>query len=395
MSLSPNAIRELIHEVVLAPGFRRGSFAGAIRGTTGAPWVRVGLRTISLRGQDHIQFTYSDGKKEIARNFPRGDAEAPLNELIGIGFSGIHLESADEAIDIRASKKGKVFVGRKPLRNAPVAESHDRVKDLPLPEGRASWLLEALGIATADGRVRPTMRAKFTQINEFLKHLTHVLGDAGLRELGRPLEILDCGCGSSYLTLAAHHYLNDVLAIPARIIGVDVNEELIRKSVIRAEKVGAAEVNFACDPIAAVAAKPDIVFALHACDTATDDAIALTVRSRAKLLLSVPCCHHHLNDAIRVDGPAEPLRPLLRHGILRQRQADLVTDAFRALILRISGYRTDVVEFVSPEHTARNLLIRAVVGLPPGDLAFLKEYREMKQFWGVAPYLESLLDLRS
>src|SRR6185437_16912575 len=145
-----------------------------------------------------------------------------------------------------------------------------------------------------------------------------------------------------------------------------------------------------CDPIAAVAAKPDIVFALHACDTATDDAIALTVRSRAKLLLSVPCCHHHLNDAIRADGPAEPLRPLLRHGILRQRQADLVTDAFRALILRIAGYRTDVVEFVSPEHTARNLMIRAIGGLPPGDPAFLREYRKMKHFWGVTPYLERL-----
>src|SRR6185312_6148178 len=239
MSLSPNAIRELIHEVVLAPGFRRGSFAGAIRGTTGAPWVRVGLRTISLRGQDHIQFTYSDGKKEIARNFPRGDAEAPLNELIGIGFSGIHLESADEAIDIRASKKGKVFVGRKPLRNAPVAESHDRVKDLPLPEGRASWLLEALGIATADGRVRPTMRAKFTQINEFLKHLRHWLDAAGLRSPDRPLDILDCGCGASYLTLAAHHYLNDVLGVPARILGVDVNEEVVRKCVERAGQLGA------------------------------------------------------------------------------------------------------------------------------------------------------------
>src|SRR6185437_10969813 len=271
MSLSPNAIRELIRAVVLAPGFRRGSFAGAIRGTTGSPWIRVGLRTISLRGQDHVQFAYSDGKKEVARNFARGAAEASLNELIGIGFSGIHLESAEEAIDIRTSKKGKVYVGRKPLRNAPAAEAHDRVKDLPLPEGRTSWLLEALGIATADGRVRPTMRAKFTQINEFLKHLTHVLADAGLRDLGRPLEILDCGCGSSYLTLAAHHYLNDVLGTPARLIGVDVNEELIRKSMIRAEKVGAAEVNFACDPIAAVAAKPDIVFALHACDTATDD----------------------------------------------------------------------------------------------------------------------------
>jgi hypothetical protein len=273
----------------------------------------------------------------------------------------------------------------------PPAESHNPVKDVPLPEGQADRVLEAMGILTRDGHVRPALRAKWTQINEFLRQLTHAVEEAGLRSLGRAMEILDCGCGSSYLTLAAHHYLNDVLGIPAHILGVDVNEEVIRTSIARSERLGAEGLTFACDRIGAVAARPDIVLALHACDTATDDALAQAILGEARVVLSVPCCHHYLNDQVRPDGPAEVLRPLLRHGILQQRTADLVTDAFRALILRLMGYRTDVIEFISPEHTARNLMIRAIRGAPAGDPALVSEYREMRRFWGVTPYLEAAL----
>jgi hypothetical protein len=170
-----------------------------------------------------------------------------------------------------------------------------------------------------------------------------------------------------------------------------VNEEVIRKSVAKSERVGVAGLSFACGRIGGVEAKPDIVLALHACDTATDDAIAQTVRSEATLLLSVPCCHHALNRELRAAGESEVLRPLLRHGILRERTADLVTDAFRALALRIVGYKTDVVEFVSTEHTARNLMIRAVRGAPAGDASNVAEYLAMKHFWGVTPYIEIVL----
>jgi hypothetical protein len=193
----------------------------------------------------------------------------------------------------------------------------------------------------------------------------------------------------SYLTLAVHHYLNEMCGIPARIMGVDVNEEVIRKSIERSEHLGADHVRFSCGRIGAVDSHPDIVVPLPACDTATDDAIAQAITSEARILLSVPCCHHYLNERIRPEGSADVLRPLLRHGILRQRTADQVTDAFRALALRIMGYRTDVVEFISLEHTARNLMIRAVRGAPRGDAALVKEYLEMGRFWGVTPYIEA------
>jgi hypothetical protein len=188
-----------------------------------------------------------------------------------------------------------------------------------------------------------------------------------------------------------HHYLNEVLGFPARITGVDVNEEVIRKSIAKAEKLRANRLEFACGPIGDAEVKSDIVLALHACDTATDDAIAQAIRGEAKLLLSVPCCHKNLNAVIRASGAAGVLRPILRHGILQQRTADIATDAFRALALRISGYRTDVVEFVGTEHTARNLMIRAVRGSKTGNRDDVEEYLAMRQFWDVTPHIEKLL----
>ena len=395
MSLDHDAARQLVSETVRSPDFRRATFGGSVRGQAASRWVRVVLRPVELRGRRYVQFSYFDRKKHISKNFADSEIDVPLNELLDLGFAGIHLSTGSEEIDIRTTKKGVVRIGRRKVDGTVAApEPHNRAKDVPLPEGRADRLLEVMGIATAAGRVRPSMRAKFTQINEFLKNLMHVFGDAGLGSLGRPVEILDCGCGSSHLTIAAHHYLNDVLAIPVRIIGVDVNEEVIRKSMAKVERLGAGRLSFACGRIGGVETRPDIVIALHACDTATDDAIAQAVTTGAKLFLGVPCCHHHLNDAIGAEGPAAVLRPILRHGILHERTADLVTDAFRALALRIMGYRTDVVEFVSPEHTTRNLMIRAVRGLPVGEAAFVNEYREMRRFWGATPYIETVLGNR-
>ncbi len=382
-----------VHEIVLRDDFRRATFGGVARGPAPAPWLRVVLRPVRVRGRRCVQFSYFEPKKNVTRNFHGPEIALPLRELLNAGFAGIHLTTLTEEIDVHTTKRGKVLVGRRQVQSAgpQPEEPHNRVKDVPLPEGKADHVLEVMGVLTRTGQVRPTMRAKYTQINEFLRQLTHVLDEAELRSLGRAVEILDCGCGASYLTLAAHHYLNDVLAVPARILGVDVNEEVIRKSIERSERLGSSGPTFACGRIGSVEVRPDIVLALHACDTATDDAIVQAITSEARVLLSVPCCHHHLNDQVRPEGPAEILRPLLRHGILQQRTADLVTDAFRALVLRIMGYRTDVIEFISTEHTARNLMLRAVRGTPVGEAAFVREYLEMRRFWGVTPYLEGAL----
>jgi hypothetical protein len=387
------SLPQLVADLLLDTDFRRATFGGAVRGAAPFPWLRVAIRPVELRGQNYLQFSYFDAKKNITKNCLAQEMHSQLDGILDAGFANVHLSTRTEEIDIRTTKKGKILIGRKKATLAapepPLA--HNRIKDVPLPEGQADALLEALGILTRDGHVRPSMRGKFTQINEFLKQLTHVIDDTGLATFDRPVAILDCGCGSSFLTLALHHYLNDVLGIAADILGVDVNEEVIRKSMERSERLGAEHVQFTVGRIGAVAVQVDIVVALHACDTATDDAIAQAILGGARLLLSVPCCHHHLNDQLRAEGPAEVLRPVLRHGILQQRTADLVTDAFRALVLRLMGYRTDVVEFISPEHTGRNLMIRAVRGAPLGDVDLVNEYVAMRRFWGVTPYLEGAL----
>ncbi len=382
----------VIRPVVLSADFRRATFGGPRRSPVPCPWVRVAVRPIPLRGVPHLQFSYFDERKDVTRNVPVADAGPPLDELIGWAFGNVHLTTTTEETDLQISKKGKLLVRTKPVAipsDAPA--DHNRSKDQPLPEGTADRLLEVMGIMSAGGQVKQSLRPKFTQINEFLRHLRHTLEAAGLLHLDRPLVLLDCGCGSSHLTLAAHHYLNDTLGVPARLVGVDVNEEVIRKSVAKAGRLGAA-VNFQVNPIATANAKPDVVLALHACDTATDDAIARAVSGGAKVLLCVPCCHHHLNAQLKATGPGEVLRPLLRHGVLLQRSADLLTDAIRALLLRVAGYKTDVVEFVGSEHTPRNLMIRAIQAEPPGDPRFVREYQELKAFLGVEPYLEGLLE---
>ena len=325
---------ELLHflkEAVTGPEFSRATFAGHTRGAA-CEWVRVVVRPVELRGERQVQFAYQGAKKVITRNFLPAEVEEPIGELLGHGFAGIHISTRSEEIDIRTSRKGRVHIGRHRMgepRETP-AQPHNRVKDVPLPEGKADRLLEVMGIATPDGHVRASMRAKFTQINEFLKQLRHALDDTDLGNRNRLVEILDCGCGSSYLTLAAHHYLNNVLGVPASILGVDINDEVIRKSIERADRLGANGLNFECRRIGTTDVKADIVLALHACDTATDDAIAQAVRSDASLLLSVPCCHHDLNRALQASAGDGVLRPVLRHGIMRERTADLVTDAFRA-----------------------------------------------------------------
>ncbi len=380
-----------IAEVIGRGDFVRAVFGGKRRHGGEYRLERVVVRAIELRGRGAgermVQVSRFDGRKDFSVNVRPEDVAAELADVLAAGFANVHVTTAGEEIDFRLTKKGELLVGRKKRAVEAVVEGHNRMKDVPLPEGKADHVLQTMGIMTRENTVRPTMRGKFTQINEFLRVMETVLpAVGGTEEEKREIEILDCGCGSSYLTIAAHHWLNEVKGIPARGMGGDVNEEVIRKSV---EKVGGEGhgLEFAAGRIGKLeGVRPDIVLALHACDTATDDAIVQAVRSEAKVLLAVPCCHQDLNGKISVGA----LKGIERHGILRQRFTDLVTDAFRALVLRVMGYRTDVIEFISPEHTARNLMIRAVrTGAESAEA--VREYREMRALTGVVPYLEKAL----
>ncbi len=387
-----------ILEFLISPGFLRATFAGTQR-LNKIPAQRVTLRPVDLCEGRRIQISRNDGRKDISTNHTPEELPTALADILAAGFSNIHITTTAEEIDLRLTKKGELLVGRKKIQpvETPVPSTvHNRTKNLPLPEGltggTADALLLAMGIVDRNGAVRPTMRAKFTQINEFLKLLEHALPEA-LRNKGteaqrEELTILDCGCGASHLTLATAHYLGDIKRIAVRVKGIDVNPEVIEKARARAAEWGRKDIEFHVGKIGSLAnLHADIVLALHACDTATDDALAQGIRSGAQLILAVPCCHKYLNDQLKI--PA--LAPIHHQGILHERLADIITDTFRALILKTHGYRAEVIEFISPEHTARNLMIRATKVRPAGDAAAKKEYEAFKSFTGVTPYLETLL----
>ena len=368
--------------------FLRLTASGKLRGA-GARWIKVVVRPVLVQGRRRLQFSYFDRKKDTTKNFTGAEAEAKLNELLALPFRQFHLQSTTGDLYLRLTKQGKAALTRaKPSLPEQEADlAHDRAKHYAIPAEPGDTFLQALGIVGPSGRVRAAMQGKFRQINEFLRLMGRVL--PAEEPAASPIEIVDCGCGNAYLTFAAYHYLNHLRQLPARVVGIDANEEIIQSCTALQHSLGWEGIEFHSAKIAdfAPASPPDIVLSLHACDTATDEAIAQGILWRSHAILAAPCCQHELHDKLR----APLLQPVLRHGILKQRTADITTDAFRALILRIMGYRTDVVQFVDPEHTAKNLLIRAQRGLKPGAPRFVKEYQDLKQFWGVEPILETLL----
>ena len=232
---------------------------------------------------------------------------------------------------------------------------HNRQKRYVIPEGHAVPFLVDLGVQTPDGKVIKSRYDKFRQINRFLEFIEDILPEL---DKGRELTILDFGCGKSYLTFAMYYYLHELKEYDIRIIGLDLKKEVIRHCNELSEKYGYEKLRFLEGDIADYTGvnKVDMVVTLHACDTATDYALAKAVGWDAKVILSVPCCQHELNRQIR----NEVLEPVLRYGLLKERMAALITDGLRAQYLEREGYEAQILEFIDMEHTPKNILIRAV-----------------------------------
>ena len=260
-------------------------------------------------------------------------------------------------------------------------------------------MLQALGISDQQGRIKPSRQAKYRQVEEFVRALSVAIEDATSSGTLRtptpeaPLRVVDLGCGNAYLTFAAHAWLSE--RMPVRLVGVDVKEQSRRHSTEVAEALGVGdEVSFVAAGIRDVTLdeQPDVVLALHACDTATDDALARAVRWEAELVLAAPCCHHDISAQLRQVPTPVGYASLTRDGILRERLADTLTDALRAAILRQVGYRVEVVEFVESVHTPRNTLLRAVrTGSAPSGQA-RDEYDALVSTWHLHPQLAELLN---
>jgi len=381
------------HRILDQDSFVRAVFSGRQRGHA-PPWQRVVVWPVLVRGKRQIQFSHFDAQKDITKNYAGTEAVEKLDELLALPFRSITLQTTHSDIQIQVTKRGKVIVHQHKASEHPGLPDleHDRRKNLLLPVDRLDPFLQNIGVMTKQGKVKASMRAKFRQINEFLERLVET---GELEKFERyPLTVVDCGCGSAHLTFAVYHYLNRILGMPTHLTGIDVNEELLKRRSEQSRALGWDDLTFQATRIIDFqpVAPPDIVLALHACDTATDEALAQSIKWRSRVILSAPCCHHHLQQQLAKEPPPPQFKPVLQHGVLKERLGDILTDTFRSLILQIFGYRTDVVEFVSTEHTGKNLMIRAVRSGKSGDPQVIREYRDLQGFWQVTPYLEQLIE---
>lgn len=368
-----------------------------IRGTISNPRdkegiIKIRVRPLEKKGELYFQLESFTKTQAFHENLTAKDA---CRKIAGVmdRFGQMQIETVGEECTVLVSKKGKVTVRRKKRKTEarPADRSHNRKKHYILEEGVPVPFLRDLGVMTEDGKIVRTKTDKFRQINRFLEFIEDILPRL---EKGRELTILDFGCGKSYLTFAMYHYLHELRGYDIRIIGLDLKKDVIDHCGKLAEKYGYDKLTFLVGDIADYDGvdRVDMVVTLHACDTATDYALAKAVGWGAEVILSVPCCQHELNAQFAArDGCAEVLAPVMDYGLLRERFAALATDGLRAKYLEREGYETQVLEFIDMEHTPKNILLRAVkTGRKDGRAA--EEIRKCIEFLGAAPTLGRLLD---
>ena len=379
--------------------------SGKQRGTT-PKWRRAELRYVDLKAGRQLQITTYDATQAFTSNHPVSEPAA-VDDLLDVPFANWVVTTATEQTQIQAKTATTALVSTTELTVPVEAEhGHDQAKERLLSE--SDPVFRVLGLSDKDGKLKPSRQAKYRQVEEFLRQLDAALIDAMKSGKVRtptadePLRIIDLGAGNGYLTFAAQRYLTEVRKLPVVVTGVDVKDQSREHNTeIAAElakEFGYSKAEFVAGTIDGVqlAERPDVVLALHACDTATDDALARAVEWEAPLVLAAPCCHHDIAAQLRKAPTPAPYAMLTRHGILRERFADTLTDALRASLLRLAGYRVEVVQFVESQHTPRNTMLRAIrTGSPVKGGSVKKEYDELVAEWGVRPKLAELLDQKS
>lgn len=341
------------------------------------------VRPVTVRAAPHLSFVWRHERRDITKNHPPEQAITELSGLVGTDFHSAHLFTTARLVQLEYNKKGEPRLTYGPAAGTNPDQTHDRVKKRLLPEASQDWL-HALGVTTSTGTVREGLADKHRQIHKFVEILSHLTAGAGL-PTHRPLEIADMGCGKGYLTFATCDYFNQVAGQPAHVRGIEAREELVTLCQRVARETGREQLTFAPGTIdSAELPALDVLIALHACDTATDDALAKGVQAGAVLLVVAPCCQKELRPQLTA---APVFAPALRHGIFQERHAEFVTDALRALLLEWAGYDTKVFEFIATGHTAKNLMIAATRRPGPArtdDAA--ARVRELADFYGITTH---------
>ncbi|MGH3662046.1 MAG: class I SAM-dependent methyltransferase [Micromonosporaceae bacterium] len=345
-------------------------------------WQRAEIRPVALKSGTMLQISLYDGQRPHTRNITLDTAASRIDELLAQPYGAWHVQTTEETVQLRVTKRGQAQLHR---QATPASRNldHDRAKQYLLDPGDP--LFNVVGASAAKRR----------QVEAFLRQLDAALPTAELEQLDTPLRVADLGCGNAYLTFAAYRYLTAARGVQLELTGIERRPDQRARNARLAEQLGCSEqVRFVegsiIDAPTPAEGPPQVVLALHACDTATDEALARAVRWKADRILAAPCCHHEISAQLRT-APSTPYPPMTRHGILRERFADVLTDSLRAALLRLAGYRVEVAEFVASQHTPRNVMLRAERTDAAPTQQQRDEYRELVDAWGVQPALDRLL----
>lgn len=348
--------------------------------------LKIKVRPVEMKGQIFYQFESFTKTQAFHENLQKEDVVEKLIQYMQ-EFRQLQIATVKENHTVLISKKGKVTIQKKKNKECRKVTpmSHNRTKRYILQEGMQVPFLQDLGVMTAEGKVVKSHFDKFRQINRFLEFIEDILPRLNKE---RELTILDFGCGKSYLTFAMYYYLHELKKYDIQVIGLDLKKDVIEHCNKLAVKYGYEKLTFLVGDIADYegVSKVDMVVTLHACNTATDYALAKAVGWDAEVILSVPCCQHELNGQIYADE----LAPVMDYGLLKERFAALVTDGLRAKYLEASGYETQVLEFIDMEHTPKNILLRAVKTGKKNKQAEI-EIEKCKDFLHAEPTLGKLL----
>ena len=351
---------------------------------------KIKLRPVMLKKDLFFQASEYRGTQVFHYNYKKEEVLDKLPEYFEGLFKQVQIRTTSKNVNILISKKGKATIKKKLLGKEIQPKgtlSHNRKKVYILKEDRKVPFLVDLGIMTPEGKIVSSKYDKFKQINRYLEFIEDVLPSLKKEE---EINIIDFGCGKSYLTFATYYYLNELKGYNAKIIGLDLKEDVIRHCNELSKRYGYEKLTFMKGDIASYNQDNpvDMVITLHACDTATDYAMYKAVSWGAKVILSVPCCQHELNRQIK----SEVMQPIFKYGLIQERMAALITDGMRARLLEEFGYKVQVMEFIDMEHTPKNILIRAVKekDAKPDQMS-IESYENLKSFLQVEPTLYQLL----
>lgn len=349
-------------------------------------WTNVYARPVELKGQYHLSCTFRFKTRDEVKNYLPAEAVSQIADWLGPQFRQADLFTSSEHLSLMISKKGKATLRRQQsAQEREVSLAHDHKKQRPLSD-RPRPYLSALGIAGADGKILKQGRRKFRQINKYIELISHQLQ---ARPLPEQAHIVDMGSGKGYLTFALYDYLVNECSLSVKVTGVELRPELVDKCNAIARENNFDNLQFIAGDIHQYQPEGgiDMLIALHACDTATDEAIARGLAAQADHIVVAPCCHKQVRKSM---APDEALQPMLQHGILLERQAEMLTDSIRSLLLEREGYQTKVFEFIGTEHTPKNVMITAAKGRARTEAQ--QEIEHLKQLFGISRHhLEDLL----